>query len=1079
MLEVKNLLKTYKTKGGVEVRAIDDVSVSFNEKGMVFLLGKSGSGKSTLLNLCGGLDTPDGGEIIVKGRSSKDFTQADFDSYRNTFVGFVFQEYNILDEFSVENNIALALELQGKNKDKAAVAELLEKVDLTDFAKRKPNTLSGGQKQRVAIARALVKNPEIILADEPTGALDSVTGKQVLDTLKKLSEEKLVIVVSHDREFAEQYGDRIIELKDGKIISDITKTKLAATPASANVSYIGDDTVSVKDGSALTDEDMKMIRSFLSSKGGNVVIASGEKEVSAYKKVAKIDDDGAKESFRNTEKSDIPEKEYGTDDSKLIRSKLPVRHAVKIGASGLKVKPFRLFFTILLSFIAFAMFGLFSTLTFYNAKTTAIETYKSSDYDYLFTNKLYKFETVNYSYGNETGRYSSTRNTRFSQADLAEAKEKYGSVYGAYNFSKDNYSLNASIALSNTRPLRSNYYSTDIRLFVEVDENATGFELLTDVDLGSLGDSDVVISSYLFDSIKAAGLYNGLTSSGEGFVTLNDYDDIVGKELALNASSGSIFAVTVRGVFRQDPPEKYSSLKDTNSAGDQTLLATFQQEMQMGMYSMVLVSDQFYENHSVLNNVNGTPPWTQLMDVIEARMFYSDNQDDMLGSNSVFGLSSFDGSSFVPENIYFFGEEKTTLAENEVIVSFDLISSYIDKVMRINMENLRIETLKAELEKMLSAYIEEHSAELDAYYNQQYDSYINNGYGKEEAAQQAEQDRLYYLSDIAMITDPDHYSTIENVVNNTVSDLRDQFDKCISILKNGQYYQDNVNYGATTKDFNDALSFLANYISEETVADWCYELYDMSGFEVGTGALDVVGFFYNEPGVSVYGVMLLNNNVYNSLVNIFGVSNYGNDPNGEYYYAEESKYVSGKNDYYNYFIIPFPEDSVLTALVNDENVYAADDSTFVLSSPLSEQMNNVNTLIASLKTVFLWVGVAMALFSMLLLFNFISVSIANKKKEIGILRAVGARSADVFKIFYSESAIITTICFALAMIVCFVICPILNVKIAATLGASIFVFGPMSWLVMLAIAVFTSIAATFLPVYSIARKKPIESIRAL
>ena len=165
MLEVRNLKKTYKTKGGKETKALDDISIKFEEKGLVFLLGKSGSGKSTLLNIIGGLDKPDEGEIIIKGKNSKDFSASDFDSYRNTFIGFVFQEYNILNEFSVEQNIALALELQGKKNDKEKVEDLLQQVDLLGFAKRKPNTLSGGQKQRVAIARALIKNPEIIMAD--------------------------------------------------------------------------------------------------------------------------------------------------------------------------------------------------------------------------------------------------------------------------------------------------------------------------------------------------------------------------------------------------------------------------------------------------------------------------------------------------------------------------------------------------------------------------------------------------------------------------------------------------------------------------------------------------------------------------------------------------------------------------------------------------------------------------------------------------------------------------------------------------------------------------------------------------
>ena len=221
MLEVKNLVKIYKPKKGVPVTALNNVNITFPEKGMVFLLGKSGSGKSTLLNLLGGLDTYNSGEIIIKGVSSKDFKQKHFDSYRNTYVGFIFQEYNVLDEFTVGANIALAIELQNRKATNEEINRILEEVDLKEYGKRRPNELSGGQKQRVAIARALVKNPEIIMADEPTGALDSVTGRQVLDTLKKLSENRLVIVVSHDREFAESYADRIIELADGEVIRDV------------------------------------------------------------------------------------------------------------------------------------------------------------------------------------------------------------------------------------------------------------------------------------------------------------------------------------------------------------------------------------------------------------------------------------------------------------------------------------------------------------------------------------------------------------------------------------------------------------------------------------------------------------------------------------------------------------------------------------------------------------------------------------------------------------------------------------------------------------------------------------------
>lgn len=223
MIELKNVSKTYKSKKGNNTKALDNVTLKFDNKGMTFILGKSGSGKSTLLNIIGGLDKYDSGDMIILGKSSKDFNQADFDSYRNTYIGFVFQEFNILEDYDVYENIVLALQLQQKVVDKKKIDNLLEKLELAELKHRKVNELSGGQKQRVAIARALIKEPKIILADEPTGNLDSTTGKQVMDLLKEISKEKLVVIVSHDNESANIYGDRIIEIKDGTVINDIRK----------------------------------------------------------------------------------------------------------------------------------------------------------------------------------------------------------------------------------------------------------------------------------------------------------------------------------------------------------------------------------------------------------------------------------------------------------------------------------------------------------------------------------------------------------------------------------------------------------------------------------------------------------------------------------------------------------------------------------------------------------------------------------------------------------------------------------------------------------------------------------------
>lgn len=250
---------------------------------MIFLLGKSGSGKSTLLNVAGGLDVPTSGEIIVDGRSTADFTQADYDGYRNSYVGFVFQEYNILEEFSVEQNVSLALQLQSKSGDKQAVNAILEQVGLVGMNRRKPNTLSGGQRQRVAIARALIKNPKIIMADEPTGALDSKTGEQILDTLKNLSKDRLILAVSHDRGFAERYGDRIIELADGKIISDSEIKHRAPQARSDNYEILRDDAVLVRDWSRLTQDDFAEITRVMSGKLKETLITSDPSLISPLK----------------------------------------------------------------------------------------------------------------------------------------------------------------------------------------------------------------------------------------------------------------------------------------------------------------------------------------------------------------------------------------------------------------------------------------------------------------------------------------------------------------------------------------------------------------------------------------------------------------------------------------------------------------------------------------------------------------------------------------------------------------------------------------------------------------------------
>ena len=254
MISVENLTKIYKEKK-FSVTALGGVSFTLPDAGMVFVVGKSGSGKSTLLNMLGGLDSPTSGEIVVDGLKFSDIkTDSGFDSFRNLHMGFIFQDFHLIGRLNVQQNVQISLDLAGKNASDGGeekVRAALEKVGLEGYEGRYPAEMSGGQQQRVAIARAIVKEPRLILADEPTGNLDSVTSKQILDLLKELSKDRLVVVVSHSMDAANSYADRVIELGDGRVVRDVTRVEGEDEVVKEGAILIGDN--------ALSDGDIQKI----------------------------------------------------------------------------------------------------------------------------------------------------------------------------------------------------------------------------------------------------------------------------------------------------------------------------------------------------------------------------------------------------------------------------------------------------------------------------------------------------------------------------------------------------------------------------------------------------------------------------------------------------------------------------------------------------------------------------------------------------------------------------------------------------------------------------------------------------
>ena len=221
MLRLKNIIKTYEV-GGQNVDALKGVSIAFRKSEFVSILGPSGCGKTTTLNIIGGLDKYSSGDLFIAGKSTKEFNDHDWDVYRNHRVGFIFQSYNLIPHQTILGNVELALTIAGISKEERVrrAKEAIDRVGLAGQYNKKPNQLSGGQCQRVAIARALVNEPEILLADEPTGALDTETSVQIMELIKEISKDKLVIMVTHNPDLAQKYSTRIINFLDGKVIAD-------------------------------------------------------------------------------------------------------------------------------------------------------------------------------------------------------------------------------------------------------------------------------------------------------------------------------------------------------------------------------------------------------------------------------------------------------------------------------------------------------------------------------------------------------------------------------------------------------------------------------------------------------------------------------------------------------------------------------------------------------------------------------------------------------------------------------------------------------------------------------------------
>ena len=488
-----------------------------------------------------------------------------------------------------------------------------------------------------------------------------------------------------------------------------------------------------------------------------------------------------------------------------------------------------------------------------------------------------------------------------------------------------------------------------------------------------------------------------------------------------------------------------------------------QDEINQGLYRVALVGDGFYwankeifsYSYSVPSNHNNTLNG-------ELRLSYPTDAGE---SNSYLNfIIAYTGQSAAEARfLYRFDQSKTSLEPGEILLStedyfwmlhqvFDEIESEgFRQIQEETYERTRAEYCAENWDAYLLQYRENHSAD----YEDLYQNFLSQNYSEDEARQRAEE---IIESDARGSFAMDADAAAAKAANTAADAWKQQFLESSNILLNAYKYSDT--------EVADALAFLSPYF-DAAYRDGKFvtevNLEDETGNDIGT--YTVVGFYISDS-IPV----LFSQADADALLQTYGL------PTLE---RIESAYTQPANAKYNYILVATPKRTALTDLINETDTLAADDTFYRIVSPLANTVRDISSTIDVLEQVFLWPGVALTLFSMLLLFNFISVSITNKKEEIGILRAMGARGADLFKIFYSESAIIAAICFALSVAASFILCGIINDLVAAELRATLFLFGPISVLVPVGIAAVTSLIATFLPVYSIAQKKPADSIRAL
>lgn len=938
MLELVDVTKVYKTKG-VEVKALNNVSITFPSSGLVFISGKSGCGKTTMLNVIGGLDGIDQGEIFVQDKKFSEFSTAEYDAYRNTFIGFIFQEYNLLPEFSVEKNIKLAMELQGKEIDENELDQLLSEVEISDLKNRKISELSGGQRQRVAIARALFKKPRIIMADEPTGALDQATGIQVLEILKKLSKDKLIIVVSHDLEFAEKYADRIITLVDGQVEKDVSFVEKEIEQSLTE----NENTLFVREGAMLSSAEKETLATAVFER----------KKIEVIKNL----------NYREKQKTGKVPRDIEPSQA-LQKSKMKLKSAAAIGVKSVAVKPVRLFITVLISALAFAVFALFDTIANFNPPSVLKNQLKNALSQTVVT-------TAEYVIDHEKGDSYAVKVSQNVLEDME--KETGGKVKGIYHFS-DTISHTpkiSEIALSDV-VVGKNYYSNTINGFIEFAEEEISDGKFKDFNYtlaygeyptlvyenGALVEESlyqIAVSTYLADSIKF--YLNGASLNG---IQILDYENLLGAKITVDNQAYTIVGIVDCGNI----PNKYDELRESTpySAKTKMLLDDYKAYINSGAQKCFFMANGFLETQKESRRMQSIYSFGNA----KGTLSFGDNKTSKQVEKYAYNVAECNQKNILP----FDGENADfVLGDDEILVYYkqlhDLFATQINNVASTDDRKY----VKGLIDGMETGTAEENKNALKTILS-----------------------KLNLNGETALV---------QPVLRLRSTKTGEKVEKEVKVV--GVYF--GVDPERYTSSLQYTLMMNKNLMQELNVyaeqGDYSQILFSQRSMRFGVGA--ITEYLTSEKG--------------------FALSWYNN--------------------------------SILTLIKENEVV------------------------IHQVADLFLYVAIALALFSVFMLYNYMSTSIASKKRSVGVLRALGAGGKDILFTFLTESLLISAFNGVLANVFAIFGVNLVNKYIVEIMNISVHfaIFGVRQVLIISLVSLLTGVLSSILPIFKITKKKPVELIR--